>query len=498
VVTILNKDALTALKDIPDNSVDCCVTSPPYFGLRIYGCPMVWGGDKNCKHDFDFTEGKVELQAGSEEFKRPWRENASDSYKSGFCKCGAWYGELGQEPTPEFYIDHLVEIFGEVKRVLKPSGTIWVNIGDSYWGSGKGFGYTDFNDKQGSNKGALCYRENKPSTLSEHPNLKPKDLIGIPWMLAFALRDRLGLWLRNDICWSKDNPLPEAVRDRLTRSHEYIFFLAKASKYYFDIEAIKEPIKDSSLKRISQKSFNTQTGGAKDFMNNDINTNRSARKTVENFAESCNGLRQKRDVWSLPNAPNREDHYASYSQALIEPCVKAGCPKECCAKCGAPYVRVVERQAGQSTECPKTLGAHLARGGTGTPTGTVGKSGSGRINGTTKTIGFEPSCACKYTYKSIGIPGEGENRGRREGAMGYGQQKVDRGFNPSCICNTDTPTGTIKGVVIDPFGGSGTTSIVAEKQYKDSILIEPNKKYVEIAKRRLKREIGMFLEIKEL
>lgn len=428
MVKILNNDALTALKTIPDNSVDTCVTSPPYYGLRVYNCPMVWGGDNDCKHEFNFSDGKVRLQAGSEEFKRPWRENASDSYKTGFCKCGAWYGELGQEPSPEFYINHLVEIFGEVKRVLKPSGNIWINIGDSFWGSGKGFGYTDFGENQ---------------------TLKPKDLIMVPAMLAIALRDRLDLWLRNDIIWQKENCLPESCVDRLTRSHEYIFLFAKSQKYYFDIESIKEPIKDSSLKRISQKSFNTQTGGPKDFMNNDLNTNRSARKTVENFAESCNGLRQKRDVWSLPNAPSREDHYAAYSQELIDPCIKAGCPKTCC-KCGAPYERVVEKP--------------------------------------------DMSDDCKYTYKSIGIPGEGSNRGRREGAMGYGQQKGDKGTQPTCDCNANT----IKGVVLDPFGGSGTTAIVAEKQYKDSILIEPNPKYVEIAKRRLKREIGMFLEIKEI
>jgi hypothetical protein len=288
------------------------------------------------------------------------------------------------------------------------------------------------------------------------------------------------------------------VEDRLTRSHEYIFLFAKSQKYYFDIEAIKEPIKDSSLKRISQKSFNTQTGGPKDFMNNDLNTNRSARKTVENFAESCNGLRQKRDVWSLPNAPSREDHYASYSEALIEPCIKAGCPKTCC-KCGAPYERVVEKpnmseRPTRSTDSKmETLDVHVSNGWGGYDKSSGQEYQEWRNKHPNVTKGFEPTCDCKYTYKSIGIPGEGPNRGRREGAMGYGQQKVDKGTQPTCDCNANT----IKGVVIDPFGGSGTTSIVAEKQYKDSILIEPNPKYVEIAKRRLKREIGMFLEIKD-
>ena len=458
MVTIINKDALTALKELPDNSVDSCVCSPPYSSLRIYNCPIVWGGSKDCKHDFDFVKGAIDLQSGSNEFKRPWRENASDSYKSGYCKCGVWYGELGQEPTPEFFIDHLVEIFGEVKRVLKPTGNIWINISDSFWGSwgnsgnrpyldGKTQNQRDKNVKDIDRKGWVDNR-NRPPSSYPHSILKPKDLVGVPWMLSFALRDRLGLWLRNDIIWQKRSPLPESVNDRLTRSHEYVFLFAKSSKYYFDIEAIKEPIKDSSLKRINQKSFDTQTGGAKDFINNDINTNRIARKTVEKFKENCNGLRQKRDVWELSNEPSRDEHYAAYPQSLVEPCIKAGCPKECCAKCGAPYVRVVEKEDQNNS----------------------------------------------YVYKAIGIPGEGSNRGRREGAMGYGQPKVDKGFNSSCICNTDK----IKGVVIDPFGGSGTTSIVAEKQYKDSILIEPNKKYVEIAKRRLKREIGMFMEIKEL
>ena len=176
---VYNEDCLTGLKKLPDNCIDCCVTSPPYYGLRDYGCD----------------------------------------------------GQIGLEQSPTDYIDRLTEVFAEVFRVLKPEGTLWLNLGDSY---------------NGNKKGNTETVKNKRVAESNHfekklwYGAKEKDLIGIPWMAAFALRDRIGYYLRNDIIWAKPNAMPESVTDRLTKSHEYIFLMSKSSRYYFDHEAIQE------------------------------------------------------------------------------------------------------------------------------------------------------------------------------------------------------------------------------------------------------------------
>lgn len=183
---------------IADESVDCCVTSPPYFGLRDYG-----------------------------------QED-----------------QIGLEQTPEEFVQQLVEVFREVKRVLKPEGTLWLNLGDSYAGSGKAKGdKTLSNYKQGTNR-ALTQKGKLPSFF-KNKTYKPKDLIGIPWMVAFALRAD-GWYLRQDIIWHKPNPMPESVTDRCTKSHEYIFLLSKSKKYFYDHEAIKEPVAMATVQRMNQ------------------------------------------------------------------------------------------------------------------------------------------------------------------------------------------------------------------------------------------------------
>jgi len=251
---IFNEDCRTGLRKLPDKSVDCCVTSPPYFGLRDYGVNE----------------------------------------------------QIGLEETPELYIVQLVEIFTEVKRILKTGGTLWVNIGDSYAGSGRGKG--DVNKKGIQQKASYvgdCFV--KPFRLNGYKN---KDLIGIPWMLAFALRDA-GWYLRQDIIWAKPNPMPESIKDRCTKSHEHILLLSKSGRYYFDHEAIQtETIGNEHDKRarIGRKTFPT---------------------------EYINGIRatgyypkaNKRDVWTVCTEPEPEAHFACYPQKLIVDCIKAGCPE---------------------------------------------------------------------------------------------------------------------------------------------------------------------------
>lgn len=262
---IYNIDCLQGLRSMPDNYVDCCVTSPPYFGLRDYG---------------------VE-------------------------------GQIGLEKSPADYISKMVEIFAEVLRVLKPDGTLWLNIGDSYSGGGKGGARYPENAKkykQGTNKGTVG---NKTS-YKYITDCKDKDLIGIPWMLAFALRD-LGYYLRQDIIWSKPNPMPESVKDRCTKSHEYIFLLSKSKTYYFDHEAIKEK---GVCPKVERKENAPRYGGKKYTENPD-----KFFRTKSGNAYAYTGYRNKRDVWVVPTQAERSSHFAAYPERLILPCILAGCKK---------------------------------------------------------------------------------------------------------------------------------------------------------------------------
>ncbi len=292
---VYNEDCLTGLKKLPDNCIDCCVTSPPYYGLRDYGCD----------------------------------------------------GQIGLEQSPTDYIDRLTEVFAEVFRVLKPEGTLWLNLGDSYAGSGKGAANYPDNAKkykQGTNKGCVGNRTGYRYVTA----CKDKDLIGIPWMAAFALRDRVGYYLRNDIIWAKPNAMPESVTDRLTKSHEYIFLMSKSSRYYFDHEAIQEIAtgydgrKDTVFKG-SQKYIipvmphgNRQTMAAgghqrwrfKNLQEDGQTPNTMHLRRAEGLPDKQYPVRNKRDVWSVSTKPDSNAHFAVYPEELIRPCILAGCPKD--------------------------------------------------------------------------------------------------------------------------------------------------------------------------
>ena len=261
---ILLGDALERLRDLPAESVYTCITSPPYYGLRDYGVD----------------------------------------------------GQIGLEETPEQYIEKLTAVFHEVRRVLRKDGTLWVNIGDSYAGSGKGRmanGASNATGKQATNVGSTV------GTLKKAPTIgcKPKDLIGIPWMLAFALRDD-GWYLRQDIIWKKTNGMPESVRDRCTKSHEYVFLMSKAPKYYFDADAIKEPANPKSEARYKSAFF----AGPKD----QANMGRPSGKGNPPGVRRYTSQRNKRDVWTTSTGSFHGAHFAVFPEALITPCILAGCP----------------------------------------------------------------------------------------------------------------------------------------------------------------------------
>lgn len=249
---IINAECLEHLRTMPDECLDCVVTSPPYYGLRDYGCD----------------------------------------------------GQVGLEDTPEAYVQRLVDIFHEVKRCLKPEGTLWLNLGDSY------ATVTTAGRQQSKNPGVGA---NNPNAQNSVPRVgtpqgcKTKDLIGIPWMVAFALRAD-GWYLRQDIIWAKPNPMPEPIKDRCTKSHEYIFLLSKSPKYYFDYEKLQEPALYAGDNRGSRKDSRRGKG-----------MNSVSGKTGE--------FRNKRDVWNLTPKPSKEEHYAMYPEELVKYCIEAGCPE---------------------------------------------------------------------------------------------------------------------------------------------------------------------------
>lgn len=263
---IITGDCRAVLRSLPSNSVHCCVTSPPYFGLRDYGVD----------------------------------------------------GQIGLEQTPDAYVAEMVDVFREVRRVLRDDGTLWLNIGDSYSaGNGRRSSQPQTNITSVNGvpvrmaRGATPSdaRANLSTTFAGMP--KPKDLIGIPWRVAFALQAD-GWYLRQDIIWHKPNPMPESVRDRCTKAHEYIFLLSKGPRYYFDTDAIKEPAKQP-FGRPSQVAQRKQRALGQN-MTGTLGSNYGPEK------------RNRRSVWTVATKPFKEAHFATFPVALIEPCILAGCP----------------------------------------------------------------------------------------------------------------------------------------------------------------------------
>jgi len=324
---------LDTLKKLPDNYVNCCVTSPPYYGLRDYGTAQWEGGDPECNH---FRDNKIVENAT---FSSDTIAKGNSIYKSVCKKCGARREDyqIGLEETPELYIERLVEVFREVKRVLRNDGTLWVNIGDSYAGSGKGG--SPNSSKQSSNKGSQSvgniYGKTDEAaqraaainvTKKTFEGIKQKDLIGIPWMLAFALRTD-GWYLRQSIIWAKPSPMPESVKDRFCKSHEYIFLLSKEKNYYFDQKHALEPATGYDGRN---KTYMKDSTKYAELDNTGEMQNSYAAKGHERWPSRGNNnelLRTKRDVWIIPSEPSDVKHFAMFPQKLILPCILCGCPE---------------------------------------------------------------------------------------------------------------------------------------------------------------------------
>lgn len=361
-LVIWEGDVREALRQMPDSTVQCVVTSPPYFGLRDYGVA----------------------------------------------------GQIGLESTVEEYVQTLVEVFREVRRVLRKDGTLWLNLGDSYNGSGGA----------GGDYGPGGLREGQPRYPGRRLNsLKPKDLIGIPWRVAFALQAD-GWYLRSDIIWAKPNPMPESVTDRPTKSHEYVFLFSRSPHYYYDADAIREPAhseRSGNARRVLAAERGRPAGAG-------------GQRGVSFPWENTGQGRNRRSVWTIATQPFPDAHFATFPEELPRLCILAGTSPMACPHCGAPWRRVIER-----------TGVVHRREPTHTPLHKPTKVDStGWAPATRPTDRFEPGCNC-------------------EGNDGSGR----------CV-------------VLDPFWGSGTTGAVALELGRIAWGVELNPAYIEISLRRLR------------
>jgi len=291
---VITGDSLQVLKTLPEESIQCCVTSPPYWGLRDYGTAKWEGGSEECDHKPNISNAGI----GKGDYL-----GQAPIFQDVCGKCGATRidKQLGLEPTQEEYVTKMVEIFREVRRVLRKDGTLWLNLGDSYAG----------NCSQASNNGRAGFGTVRETLIDRKgQNLKPKDLVGIPWRVAFALQAD-GWYLRQDIIWAKPNPMPESVTDRCTKSHEYIFLMTKSGKYYYNNEAVKETARTKPHKPGWQSSVSDRN-------------DRSPDNEANNREWAVDGLVNRRSVWTVTTKPYKDAHFATFPPDLIEPCILAG------------------------------------------------------------------------------------------------------------------------------------------------------------------------------
>lgn len=396
-VRILEGDALQVLRTLPDQSVQMCCTSPPYFGLRDYGVA----------------------------------------------------GQLGLEKTPQLYVDAMVGVFSEVKRVLRDDGTLWLNIGDSYAGSWGAQSRPNGSDIKSTLEGGSMLsarqieahpRGTQTGSLKNTPGCKPKDLIGIPWMLAFALRAD-GWYLRSDIIWHKPNPMPESVTDRPTKAHEYLFLLSKSERYYYDADAIAEESLNAGK--------TVRTNG-----NDGMDQGYDGHRTRDAFRRGVvvGATRNRRSVWTIPSSPFPDAHFATFPPDLIEPCILAGSAAKACEKCGAPWERDVSRRSMNRNELPKDHPEWRPRRYDDGKAGDPQSPGHGQRFSEVTTLGWKPTCDCENS-------------------------------------------GTGKSLVLDPFGGAGTTGLVADRLGRDALLIELSPKYAEMARKRIHSDNPLFTDV---
>ena len=486
-------DAREKLRELPDQSVHMCMTSPPYWHLREY-------------HGQD--------------------------------------GMIGRELTLKEHIDNLVEVFREVRRVMRPDATLWLNYGDAHANDAKWGGST------GGKHNKRLHGKTGIGRAKRKTGFKPKDLMGLAWRVAFALQDD-GWWLRQVVIWEKANPTPESAKDRPTTSHEYVFILTKAAHYFYDAEAIKEPVTGTANARAAKRkvypgNWDTSTGegGHGRFHKNGQRRGKEARRQravppshEKHKATSHQGLddamydhrlrspgvtpkaagvernsgsksnesynaalgssdlvetRQARSVWRIAAQPFKGAHFATFPPALVDRCVKAGTSERgVCPDCGTPWKRVVLRvdQGWDGSRYGERVVAVSTKGG-GTAKSTLGSS-NGRLTGKYATTGWRPICPCYDKGYRLHFPEAKSARKRAQRAAWGGREKrVRRRPAPP-------EWGTDPAVVLDPFGGAGTVGLVADRLKRAAILIEISPEYAEMARKRIRDDAPLFTEAAE-
>ena len=444
-VRLLIGDCRARLRELPDQSVHCCVTSPPYWGLRDYGTASWEGGDPACEHRVGDQVSDSKAPGAITTGQRPGAD------ASACRRCGARRvdAQLGLERTPEGYVAELVAVLREVKRVLRDDGTLWLNLGDSYaarWGSKRSEGRAGLEDNDRTRGGPV------PA------GLKEKDLVGIPWMVAFALRAD-GWYLRSDIIFAKANVMPESVEDRPTKAHEYVFLLAKSPSYYYDAVAICEPaITQDTRRPHGSPGMRAMDGRAADQW-------RGGEQRAETAAAGA--TRNRRSVWPITSQGYRDEsheHFAVMPEELARLCVLAGSSERgACASCGAPWRRVLERSKTVFRPSPRQE-AKRAAGLSTAMHGTVVESP------TQRTVGWEPSCTPRD-------------------ALGGGGDCAREGWDGT---EEHAARLVVPCVVLDPFSGAGTTLLVAREAGRRAVGVELNPKYARLAWRRTSQGVMPF------
>lgn len=541
---ILIGDVFEQLATLPDDSIHCVVTSPPYWALRDYGTGEWEGGDPACAHTFvrgGFDNSTLhEHGAGQKrETKRAALEEraaGSARYRDHCRRCGARRvdDQLGLELTPdcqgwatgepcgECFICRMVAVFREVRRVLRPDGTCWLNIGDSYAsktrGSDNGWDKSRLTNPGNVQKAqAASLRKTGERHRGKEVGLKEKDLVGIPWSLAFALRAD-GWWLRRDNIWAKRNPMPESTQDRTTSSHEYVFTLAKSARYFFDADAIREEaawerwgIQTSPkygesdhrarwMKTKAPDGWDTSSGegghgsvprnGRAKGVPAEVmargRNKRSVWEEAEEHEDAASWLAElflecmRTDdpladtVWSIATEPFAEAHFATFPTKLVEPCVKAGTSERgVCPDCGGPWERVAavsyDNPGNRTTNGPRSIERKWIESGTA--------GFAQRLEKRVETTGWRPTCVCYDDLYRATLPRPRASK-RWQNITWWERARARPGVST---------WKTEPAVVLDPFAGACTTLLVARRLNRASIGVELNADYAELGRRRVAR-----------
>lgn len=452
--TVLQGHSLDLLRQLPDGCVQTIVTSPPYMNLRSYGTPpQIWGGVSTCIHEWETPRVTPPrnrqhlIELGERLGCGGGTKHSADATKftqtnGSMCQhCDAWLGELGSEPSLDRYLDHLVSIFRECWRVLRDDGTLWINLGDGYSNDTKwGGGSAPVKNTTSAAGGYRGQRERRST------GLPPKSLMLIPARFAIAMLDD-GWTLRSDIIWKKTNGLPEAVTDRPTMNYEHLFLFSKRARYFYDAEAIKEPVTGNAHQRghgVTPKS--APSGGS-------IRANASYHAAITELVDARNA----RAVWDIPTESFAGAHFATFPQALAARCVAAGSSPRACERCGAPWKRVVTKGS------PAPEPAHRAPLKRLKP-GQAGNAANGNMG-----------------FRASKLSGQEQARWRAD------HPDTQTGWAHTCTCPNTSGHG--RSLVLDPFSGAATVALVARRLGRDYLGMELNAAYIALGDERLQRDL---------